>query len=38
MFVVMCMGDVEKVKELFKKWSDMKVDFLNDCFVCERND
>ncbi|EGL8219709.1 hypothetical protein IRK51_000147 [Listeria monocytogenes] len=34
----MRMGDVEKAKELFKKWSDTKADFLNDCPACERND
>ncbi|MBC2011533.1 tetratricopeptide repeat protein [Listeria marthii] len=34
----MRMGDAEKAKELFEKWSNTKEDFLNDCAVCERQD
>lgn len=34
----MRMGDVEKAKELFEKWSNTKEDFLNDCPACERQD
>ncbi|MBC2182481.1 hypothetical protein HCB33_03800 [Listeria sp. FSL L7-0233] len=34
----MRMGDVEKAKELFEKWSNTKEDALNDCTVCERQD
>ncbi|MBC1644858.1 hypothetical protein HB958_10200 [Listeria welshimeri] len=31
----MSMGDVEKAKELFEKWSTIKGDYLNDCPACE---
>ncbi|EHR7111673.1 hypothetical protein KUE79_001908 [Listeria monocytogenes] len=34
----MRMGDVEKAKELFEKWSTTKEDYLNDCPACERQD
>ncbi|EAF1852413.1 hypothetical protein CIL24_03910 [Listeria monocytogenes] len=34
----MRMGDVEKAKELYNKWSTTKADYLNDCPACERND
>ncbi|MBC1339686.1 hypothetical protein HB802_00135 [Listeria welshimeri] len=34
----MSMGDVEKAKELFEKWSTTKGDYLNDCLACETSD
>ncbi|MBC1679504.1 hypothetical protein HCJ24_01535 [Listeria welshimeri] len=34
----MSMGDVEKAKELFEKWSTTKGDYLNDCPACETSD
>lgn len=34
----MSMGDVEKAKELFEKWSITEGDYLNDCPACETSD
>ncbi|MBC1518544.1 hypothetical protein HB877_06290 [Listeria welshimeri] len=36
--VAIQMGEVEKAKMLFEKWSKIKADYLNDCLACEKNE